>query len=230
MDATVDSTSLLGLTTIEHAILVCLARYRFLTAPQLLRLGVSPSRRYLYKALQRLYARRPRVLRTIVFGVHIEKGHLPALYYLTPAGSQLLAEAEREEPVAVPERVHRFTNDYFHRVNTIDCHIAIRQWAQLADSTVDFFHSYFDHSVERRPRTHVTLPKRSIIPDAIFRLKGPDRQERLFLLKCTIGAKRTVSNGRSSDISSRSGMRLSKRATVTRRRFASCVSSMKRVL
>src|SRR5690349_2625354 len=100
-----------GLTATEHAIFTALATYRFLTVLQLLSLGVTSSRRYLYRILQRLSARHPRVIRSLAFGVHAEKGHLPALYYLTPAGAELLAEANRDEPVAVPERVHRFAND-----------------------------------------------------------------------------------------------------------------------
>ena len=172
-----------GLTTIEHAIFTALARYRFLTAPQLLRIGVSSSRRYLYKSLHRLAARRPHILRSIAFGVHAEKGHLPALYYLTPAGSQLLAEADREESVPVPERVHRFANDYFHRVNTIDCHIAVCLWATRASNTIEFFHTYFDHSDSRKPRTQVRLSKGFIVPDAVFRLVDPSGQARLFALE-----------------------------------------------
>jgi hypothetical protein len=172
-----------GLTTIEHAIFTALARYRFLTAPQLLRIGVSSSRRYLYKSLHHLAARRPHILRSIAFGVHAERGHLPALYYLTPSGSQLLAEADREEPMPVPERVHRFANDYFHRVHTIDCHIAICQWATSAGNSLEFFHTYFDHSADRKPRTHVKLPKGSIVPDAVFRLVDPGSQARLFALE-----------------------------------------------
>jgi hypothetical protein len=183
MDMVFESETDGGLTTIEHAILTALAHYRFLTAPQLLRLGVSASRRYLYKSLHRLSARRPRVIRSLAFGVHAEKGHLPALYYLTPAGSELLAEADRDEPVAVPERVHRFAADYFHRVNTIDCHIAVQQWASENGSAVDFFHTYFDHSTDRKPRTHIALASGSVIPDAIFRLRPPDGEVRLFALE-----------------------------------------------
>jgi hypothetical protein len=144
---------------------------------------VTSSRRYLYRILQRLSARHPRVIRSRAFGVHAEKGHLPALYYLTPAGAKLLGEANRDEPVAVPERVHRFANDYFHRINTVDCHIAIGQWAAGTRSTIEFFDTYFDHSTGRKPRTQVALPRGYVIPDAVFRLIAPDGKARLFALE-----------------------------------------------
>src|SRR5262249_15906813 len=74
-------------------------------------------------------------------------------------------------------------NDYFHRVHTIDCHIAVCQWATSADNSVEFFDTYFDHSSARRPRTQVRLRKGVIIPDAVFRLVDPDGEARLFALE-----------------------------------------------
>jgi hypothetical protein len=180
------------------AVLEALVTYRFLTAAQLHRLGISRSQRHVYSTLRTLAP--PRQARTakdaparrrlppidyLEFGVLPGIGRLPALYFLTPHGAELLAEAQRQEkPAPVPERVRLFRNDYFHRVNCVDFHIALRQDAARFGMRLDFFHVYFDHSAAPRgrpePKTRVALRQGALIPDAIFALTPQDGRQRLY--------------------------------------------------
>ena len=172
------------LTETEERILRALATYRFLTPQQMRMCGVSQSRRHLYTILSTLSRRSPKLIAELDFGVLPGKGRLPRVYYLTKAGADLLDFEGREVP-RTPSRVRLFNSDYFHRVNCVDFHIALRNWATASGASVDFFHSYFDPAPERtsrgglHPRTRIKLADRVLVPDAVFSFTTPNSLPRL---------------------------------------------------
>ena len=68
----------------ELSVLEALAVYRFLTAKQLLRIGVTPSRSHLYDVLRTLALRRPKLVHELDFGVEPEVGRLDRIFRAHP--------------------------------------------------------------------------------------------------------------------------------------------------
>ena len=172
------------LTPTELAALEALARYRFLIPAQMMRLGVTASDRHLYVALRALSARTRAPIGKLDFGALPGHGRLPVVYFLTRHGAELVEDLHGDGvPVAVPAHVRLFQRDYFHRLNTVDAHIAVRRWADRAGANLDLFDTYFDHgqtAEHGRPgaRTRVALSTgRSLVPDAVlaFTLAGVTR-------------------------------------------------------
>jgi hypothetical protein len=84
-----------NLQVMEH-----LHAYRFLTAPQLLRLGVASHINSLRRTLRRFETGR-KYVDWEEFGVLPRIGRLPRVYYLTERGARYLAEAWRVEPAEI---------------------------------------------------------------------------------------------------------------------------------
>ena len=177
-----------NLQVMEH-----LHAYRFLTAPQLVRLGVASHINSLRRTLRRFETGR-KYVDWEEFGVLPQIGRLPRVYYLTERGARYLAEAWRVEPEAInyPRGVKLFSRDYFHRGATIDFHIELCCFAAQYGLTVEVFHSYFDTTGANRNenpayRLHhlskVPLEDSFFIPDAIFAVRTPDGARYLFALE-----------------------------------------------
>lgn len=183
-------------STLEEAIMDELAVYQFLTATQLLRLGVTRDRKRVYAALRLLRNRKPKVVACIEFGALPGHGTLSALYALTPTGAEILEERYRHT-LSVPahKRVNTFKNDYFHRIGSVDFHIATRQWATMHDMSVDFYHTYFDpvpgggRGTKLARKTRVRFGDRQFEPDAIFALKDGTGRARLFVYELYVGQR-----------------------------------------
>ena len=137
-----------ALQSMQH--LLC---YRFLTVPQLVRLGVSKSKRYIQDELNPIIKIKAPL---VAFqGYSKNPGKLDHLYWLTDKGNKLMAEAQAIEqgqlpylkltppmpPAKNPDGIPR---DYFHRVIFIDCQIALLAALTAAGLSLTFFHSYFD--------------------------------------------------------------------------------------
>lgn len=183
-------------TETEEGVLTVLATYRYLTAAHLLRLGVSGSKRHLYATLERLVTRRPQLIGQLEFGVLPGKGRLSRFYHLTPAGAELLAAVPDTPVVSVPSRVRIFNSDYFHRLHCIDFHVALRQWADEAGATIDFFHAYYDPGTRTsrggtHPKTRLTYKADTLVPDAVFAFTSSDGAHRLCVFE--------IYNGRRTD-------------------------------
>lgn len=183
-------------SALEEAIMDELAVYQFLTAKQLLTLGVTRDRKRVYEALRALRSRKPKVVEQIEFGALPKIGTLSALYALTPRGAEILQERyRRSHSVPVHKRVDTFKNQYFHRVATVDFHIATRQWADIHDQQVDFFYTYFDpvpgggRGVKLTRKTRVTFGNRWFEPDAIFALKDARGTQRIFVYELYLGQR-----------------------------------------
>ena len=170
----------------EEAILDVLACYRFLTPNQMFRLGVTAAKPHLYATLRKLQIRKPAVISVLDFGALPRRGRLSRLYALTPYGAEVTADARRDgEIIETPKRIRAFVNDYFHRLACLDFHIALRAWAERSETTINFFHTYYDPltgadaTQKHRQKTKIKLKRGVLIPDAIFSFTTPDGSQRL---------------------------------------------------
>ena len=163
-----------------HQALEALAIYRYLTAKQLVRIGIAASDTVARDhVLKKLKAGRYPFIGTKDFGQWPGYGRLPHVHYLTPRGVKYLAEAQgvTEKTIKYPKGGVQFTRDLFHRLGTIDCHIAIRQWARKNGYDIDQADLYFDKNNAQRGNnkicaTRLNLGPRGIIePDGILILK-----------------------------------------------------------
>lgn len=179
------------LTELQTRILESLSIYRFLTASQFLRIGVSASLRVIWRSLRKLTQtpteKRPLVGR-IRFPVQARISGVESFHYLTPRGAGLLAEVSGVDSSNI-DAVHRpvlFTRDYIHRKACIDFHISLRQAIESSNLSLALFDRYFEPATAKArtgrfaAKTRVEIsPGRFIIPDINFILrsqKDPQRQ------------------------------------------------------
>lgn len=175
-----------GITATQRAILEALATYRLCTAEQLHAIGVTKHLRHVYTVLGELCPkerepsptprpkRRNLLISYLPFGNVTGRGSRADVWYLTRAGAKELAELRAElEPVKVPERIEPYPNEYKHRCDCVDFHIALRRFAEQAGVRVEFVHTYFGRGDERyRTRVSYKRDRRVavIVPDAILQL------------------------------------------------------------
>jgi hypothetical protein len=163
------------LQVLEH-----LHTYRFLTVPQMLRLGIATNKYTLSRYLTRLSRGNRPFTAWTDFGNLPKIGRLPRIHYLLKRGAKALAEVWRveEREINYPRGVRIFSRDYFHRVNTVDFHIALRSFAAKNGFEMDFFHTYFDYigvnrsnnpkRKKRKTLTWVPLGEGYLVPDINF--------------------------------------------------------------
>lgn len=186
--------SVTTLTDTEFRALDALRVYRYLTAEQMLRLKVSAQSSHLYSVLRDLAGGKRPSVGKIDHGAMPGVGRIPAAHYLTDHGAKLLAGALGLDVAEVPypKGVVMVRHGFLHRLHTVDCEIAVRQWAAEHGHSVDALSSYFDVSGANRSKTK---PRRrsltkidladgtGIIPDCVFHLTDPDGTPRLFVLE-----------------------------------------------
>lgn len=194
-----------ALTVTQLAILEALATFRLLTAEQLHAAGASQHVRHVRAVLNQLCpklkgslpsppARRANLpIDYLHFGNVTGRGSRADVWHLTRAGGKLLAEVRGDpEPLRVPARIEPYPNEYQHRCHTVDCHIALRRWAQQDGFAVDHVHTYFGRGDERY-RTRVEYQrerkKAVIVPDAIAHLTSGKGIKRLYALEVYEGRK-----------------------------------------
>lgn len=149
-----------------------------------MQLGVSPHRQSIYRILRRFDSPKRKLVEKKDFGFIAGVGNLHSVYYLTRYGAALIAEVRCCDlsEIQYPKGVHIFTNDYFHRIATIDVHISLRQWAQNVGAEVAFFDAYFDKTGSNRSRykqplrakTRIDISEGYFVPDAIYLYYEPD--------------------------------------------------------
>lgn len=181
------------LTDTQARILAALARYRFLTADQILSLAIIGNRAHLYRILADLcdapalvgkYATRP---------IH-GKGTFPSLHYLTDRGAEALAELTQDDIAAFkyPKGRVSFSSLLVHTTRCVWAEIAVRQWAEKSGHAVDFFYNDFDTQGDNRTGKNGKLRKMTridldngehLIPDAVFQLTDAEGTPRLFVLE-----------------------------------------------
>lgn len=181
------------LNVTEYAVMEALRLYRYLTPKQLLRLGVTARKEHLYKTLKSISFGSRSYIAKLDYGVLPGVGRLPSLHYLTRKGAEALAEALLIplQDVGFPQGAVLINQDYFHRINCLDCQIEISQWASTNNADVLSYDSYFDVTGAnrsrtkdtRRAKTKIELNGFNLIPDAIFQLETEDGKKRLFALE-----------------------------------------------
>ena len=163
------------LTPSQEQILLALARYKFLTSSQLLKLGISQRRSNLSVMLKPLKERRRAFVGEMEFAFVPSKGRLENFYYLKPKGKSLLLDSGllEEDEIRIPKgRNVLFTQDYFHRKYTIDCHIACDLSSKKNSIEVRAFDRYFDKTGNNRTaknlqaKTKIEIGNDYIIADA----------------------------------------------------------------
>ena len=164
-----------------------LALYRFLTVPQLIRLGVAKHKPSVYKIIGRFKTLPRKLIEQKNFAFNPGRGNVHSVYYLTRQGAELLADVFGVDPsrIKYPRGQTIFEDDYFHRVATIDFHIAVRRQARKAGATITFFETYFDKTGSNRKkrsgdrlraRTRVGVGDRFFNADAIYHYVPPKQQ------------------------------------------------------
>ena len=159
----------------ETAILEALATYRFLTTAQLHRLGVAKNQRHIQQALADMAGlkskveRKPRVpggpalIHAIDYGRDGSGARIHRYWHLTETGGEHMG-------VDVPSEPAEFKATHTHRRRIIDLHITVRQWAELHNQEVRFFHTDF----WEKPKIQ------KLQPDAVFQLVDLAQNARLF--------------------------------------------------
>lgn len=153
--------------------IMALGRYHYLTRQQLEGLGIA-GRSGLYAALRDLGAGKCPLVGKRDLGVIPRAGRLPHLYFLTPRGAKLLAKTLDcpLDSIRYPKKAVMFTHDFQHRVNSIDCNIALNKWAGYSGGNIEFVDTYFTH-----PKTVIIPPNDDcLIPDMVAMINTqPDR-------------------------------------------------------
>lgn len=140
------TTSFNRISLCQEKVLTALATYKFLTTGQLLLLGTMSDRANMNKQLAELRNRQKPLIGSITFGVHPKMGKLESVHYLSLHAVGLLKECFGEEYlIRFPKGNNGlFQQDYFHRINTINVHIAFNSWAITSGVDLLFFRTYFD--------------------------------------------------------------------------------------
>ena len=178
------------MSTNDAKALIALATYQYLSAQQMVRLGVGRTAKQIRDhTLKRL--ERARMIKSQDFGAIPKKGRLPLIYCLSPKSINVVADLMRcaPEEITYPKYGIKYAPDYFHRRHFVDFHIALRQWVESRkDTELEFFQSYYTKHKGRGSKTHSinllrfkpseSLPYNyplTIDPDGIFRLHKGDK-------------------------------------------------------
>lgn len=157
----------------RYQVLEHLARYRFLTAAQLLRLRVGANMHQVYDRLRRLelhgFIKRHRNDRA---------RNQPDIFFLTPAGAGMVAGADAPRSLNI-------TGEIWHRMAIIDAHMGLRGWADAQDWHTDWVRTDFVRSGRHGTKATTTPMReaRPYVPDAIGHLTDAAGRRRLFVIE-----------------------------------------------
>lgn len=183
------------LTEKQVLALEALAVYRYLTPQQMVNCGVSSSLPYLRnKVLKRLSKEHRPLIKYKDFGFIATQGQsrrVARLYYLTKQGAEVVAEHKGVslDKIIYPVGGIQFSNDYFHRIDFIDVHIALRKWVEKIGCQIQSFDGYFDTFGSNRRSKDAPLTKKNkillnhkiFIPDGVCKISS--NKDRLFLIE-----------------------------------------------
>lgn len=173
------------ITLCQDKVLYALAEFKYLTAGQLLELGIMNNRSNLNKQLLELRTRSYALIDSISFGVDPRLGKLESVHYLTIHGARLLKEVYGELfPIRYPKGTNQlFHKDYFHRLCTVNFQIALSSWAKQQHFEIKRFVTYFDKltsgkSKGFRAESAIEIhAEQYLIADAVFLLQTERRAE-----------------------------------------------------
>ena len=171
-------------TPVDYALLEALGRYRLLTIPQGVRLGL---------ANEKHVAERLRSLRTAGLVLVTERGKLagPHVFCLSKKGAAALEEWT-EGDVKAPFRGQPFgdTEHLNQRVLIADWHIALRSWASREGMAVNWVRVEFDANPGELQALTVTMHNgQRFDPDAVASITDPDGTSWLIVLEAETGGR-----------------------------------------
>lgn len=178
---------------VQTDILELLARFKFLTL-SLIKPLVGKSTTYIREQLQRLT-----VQGYIAFFRLDKPGKAEHLYYLTPAGKDLLLQFSKSfaADIKLPIGTPLVVRDYAHRVKYISVTIALYYWLQSFGFTVTHMASYFDKTGNNKrdanlhAQTRLPLAGSFYIPDGIIAChKGSEQMLLLVEMYCDTSVQR----------------------------------------
>jgi hypothetical protein len=152
----------------------------YLSIDQMERLG-SQKRVSLYRTMRGLVdGSRPLVAKDH-YGVMPGFGQLSSIYYLTKHGVKFLVEelGVDAKKIKLPKTNSKIiTNDYFHRLATVDFHIEMKKQFESMEGHLIFFNRYFQRGINRKALNRIDLSttKSFLIPDAIFKVYANSRE------------------------------------------------------
>lgn len=173
----------MNITLQQQKVLEALAEFRYLTAQQMLEMGISKNITSLRdKSLSRLERHKKHFIKSHDFGWIPQRGKLSRVYFLSHNGVKVLADIHRVDPKTIeyPKGGIQYSSDYTHRKNFIDFHINFKRWAEKAGKETEFFYSYFDKigsqkkgKVRSTAKTRVFL-KRTVYTEQADKVFIPD--------------------------------------------------------
>ena len=135
---------MLVLNTNQTKIMEHLNRFRFLTVSQLIRLGISKDRSHVNRLLRSLRSGEKPLIAGTNYGADPVKGKLESVHHLTAYGQKVLQELSPQELKTYDSSGVQAYKDYFHRLNTIDIHIAFHQFCERNEYEIVIWENYFD--------------------------------------------------------------------------------------
>ncbi|WP_176454367.1 replication-relaxation family protein [Sinorhizobium fredii] len=175
---------------IPGRILEGLARYRFLTIQQLVRLGVGEEKGVRIRLQDLMTAK---LIDRQEFRLGPSAGRLPNMHWLTPKGARFVAEAIGT-PVEPPRAREINAAHAWHRMLVIDTLMACDTWAERTDQAWPVIRSYMQWR-GNSPITGVALPGKQAIADAILETTDAAGNCRVYVLEVYCSQ---YSEGRSS--------------------------------
>ena len=127
---------------------------------------------------------------SISIGIIPKMGRIDNLNFLTPKGAKLLRENTEVDEIQHPSNPNNFfSNDFIHRINTLDCWISFDLWAKSKGFEVDFVDTYFlkNGAIKKeglQSRTRLILDDgKHYEPDLIARYTDTENKRHLFILE-----------------------------------------------
>lgn len=176
-------------TPVQDRALDALATYRFLTVELMQRAGVGRDPKNLRDALA-VMVRKGWVGRTKEVPFMPGAGRLPHLYWLRPAGAEILGELRGTEPPPAVKGMVTAVTELPHRLAIIETHVALRLWAASADAAVDWFRGDYEPGSDRLQKA-TTLPHGDgrYTPDAVAQVTLADGKARLLVVEAYRGGR-----------------------------------------
>lgn len=182
------------LSETDGRLLDALARYRLLTIPQAMRLGIGKDRTHLGERLRTMK-------RLGLVGVAEQARFLgPRVHWLREKGVEVATElaAERGEALALsaPKRGFMAGPHLRQRLATVECHIGLRAWAKATGGTVEWFRVEFEANPSgmlakalRYPWVRPDSTTADYYPDAAGVVRLADGSRFLFALEMETGGE-----------------------------------------
>jgi len=167
-----------------------LAKYKYLTSSQFVKMGLYKKRGYLTNSLKSMIDQKKPLIAKHDFNPL--NGKLESMYFLTKYGKKFLMEELdfNEDKIKAPKSLAPvYLKDYFHRKYTVNFYIQFNMWLDSTKGKLIFLNYYFDKSGNNRiskASKHVTALNKiiidqgnSLIPDINAKFSLNDKENLL---------------------------------------------------